>query len=126
MSIYPELETEKVVAMAKSHYTPNYRQAPIVLTRGEGVWVWDRDGKRYLDMIAGIAVCSLGHAHPRLVDAISRQAGALIHTSSLWHNEPAIALMEKLTELSFADSVFFANSGTEANEAALKLARRYR
>lgn len=126
MSIYPELDTEQIVAKAKSHYTPNYRQAPVILTRGEGVWVWDRDGKRYLDMIAGIAVCSLGHAHPRLVDAISRQAGALIHTSSLWHNEPAIALMEKLTELSFADSVFFGNSGTEANEAALKLARRYR
>jgi acetylornithine/N-succinyldiaminopimelate aminotransferase len=126
MSIYPELDTAEVVAKARSHYTPNYRQAPVVLTRGEGVWVWDRDGKRYLDMIAGIAVCSLGHAHPRLVDAISRQAGALIHTSSLWHNEPAVALMEKLTELSFADSVFFGNSGTEANEAALKLARRYR
>ncbi len=124
-TLYPDVSTSNVIARAKSHFTPNYRQAPIVLVRGEGVWVWDRDGRRYLDLIAGIAVCSLGHAHPRLTRAIRDQAEALVHVSNLFYNEPAIALMDRLTELSFADRVFLANSGAEANEAALKLARRY-
>ena len=124
-TLFPDVSTPDLIARAKSHYTPNYRQAPLVLVRGEGVWVWDRDGKRYLDLIAGIAVCSLGHAHPRLTRAIREQAESLIHVSNLFYNEPAIALMDRLTELSFADRVFLANSGAEANEAALKLARRY-
>ena len=125
-TLFADLTTPEVLARGKAHYTPNYRQAPIVLSRGEGVWLWDRNGKRYLDMVAGIAVCSLGHSHPRLSHAISRQASQLIHTSGLFHNEPAIALMDELIRVSFADRVFFANSGAEANEAALKLARRYR
>lgn len=125
-TLFAEEATPDLLTRATSHYTPNYRQAPIFLTRGEGCWVWDRDGKRYLDMIAGIAVCSLGHAHPRLSAAIKDQADKLIHVSGLFHNEPALALMDVLTEVSFADRVFFANSGTEANEAALKIARRYR
>ena len=125
-TLFPELSTPELLARAASHYTPNYNQAPLVLTRGEGVWLWDRDGRRYLDMVAGIAVCSLGHCHPRLVAAIRDQAETLIHVSNLFHNEPAVALMDLLTELSFADRVFLCNSGTEANEAALKLARRYR
>ena len=70
-TLFPDLTTEELLARARAHYTPNYRQAPVMLTRGEGVWVWDRDGTRYLDFIAGIAVSSLGHAHPRLVAAIS-------------------------------------------------------
>ena len=124
--LFRDDSTPDLVTRAAGHYTNNYRQLPIFLTRGEGVWVWDRDGRRYLDMVAGIAVNSLGHAHPRLVAAIREQADALIHVSNLYFNEPALALMDKLTELTFADRVFFANSGAEANEAALKLARRYR
>ncbi len=124
-NLFPKSATADLIARATSHYTPNYRPAPLVLSRGEGVWVWDRDGRRYLDMVAGIAVNSLGHAHPRVSAALCDQADALIHVSNLYFNEPALALMDKLTKLTFADRVFFANSGTEANEAALKLARRY-
>ena len=125
-TMFPDVSTDELIARARSHYTPNYRQAPVLAVRGEGVWVWDRDGRRYLDLIAGVAVCSLGHAHPRLTRVICEQAASLVHISNLYFNEPAIALMDRLTELSFADRVFLANSGAEANEAALKLARRYR
>ncbi|MCA9516388.1 MAG: aspartate aminotransferase family protein [Myxococcales bacterium] len=124
-NLFPDALNTDLVARATSHYTPNYRQTPLFLVRGEGVWVWDRDGKRYLDFIAGIAVNSVGHAHPRLVAAIREQADAVIHVSNLYYNEPALALLDKLGEISFADRVYFGNSGTEANEAALKLARRY-
>jgi acetylornithine/N-succinyldiaminopimelate aminotransferase len=123
--LFPGEATSALVARAATRFTPNYRQAPFILARGEGVWVWDRDGRRYLDMVGGIAVNSLGHAHPRLVRAISEQASAFIHVSNLYHHEPAIALLEKLTSISFADRVFFTNSGAESNEAALKLFRRY-
>ena len=123
--MFPDLSTEALLERASQRYTPNYRQAPMVLVHGEGPWVWDREGNRYLDFIAGIAVSSLGHGHPRLVAAIREQAGKLVHTSGLFHNEPAIALMDKLVEVGFVDRVFFANSGAEANEAALKIARRY-
>jgi predicted acetylornithine/succinylornithine family transaminase len=124
-SLFKGEATADLLIRAQSHSTPNYQPAPVLLTRGEGVWVWDRDGRRYLDMVAGIAVCSLGHAHPRLVAAIRDQADKLIHVSNLYYNEPALALMDKLTSLSFGDRVFFCSSGTEANEAALKMARRY-
>ncbi|MFT7583512.1 MAG: acetylornithine/N-succinyldiaminopimelate aminotransferase [Myxococcota bacterium] len=124
-NLFGKTPTGTLVKRATSHYTPNYRQAPMFLTRGEGVWVWDRDGNRYLDMVGGIAVNTLGHAHPRLTAAIREQADAMIHCSNLYYNEPALALLDKLTELTFADQVFFGNSGAEANEAALKLARRY-
>ncbi len=126
MSLFPGLTTEEILVRAKSHYTPNYRQAPVILTRGDGVWAWDREGKRYIDMVAGIAVCALGHCHPRLVSAVSRQAQALMHVSNLYHNEPAVALMDMVVAKSFGDAVYFGNSGAEANEAAIKLARRYR
>ncbi|MGM0577196.1 MAG: aspartate aminotransferase family protein [Myxococcota bacterium] len=124
-TLFPDQSTDDLLARARAHHTPNYRQLPLFLVRGEGVWVWDRDGRRYLDMIAGIAVCSLGHAHPRLVDAVRDQADKIVHCSNLYYNEPALALMDELTRLSFADRVFFTNSGTESNEAALKIARRY-
>lgn len=125
-TIFPDETTEALVARARSHMVPTYKPVPLFLVRGEGPWVWDRDGKRYLDMVAGIAVNALGHAHPRLVAAIRAQADDLIHVSNLYYNEPALALMDALTAKSFADHVFFANSGAEANEAAIKLARRYR
>ncbi len=111
---------------------PNYGLPQIALTRGEGCRVWDADGREYLDLFAGIAVSSLGHAHPALTAAVTRQVRALAHTSNLFMHEPGIALAERTlvllgTGAGPADArVFFANSGAEANEAAIKLVRRYR
>ncbi|MDQ2797222.1 MAG: aminotransferase class III-fold pyridoxal phosphate-dependent enzyme, partial [Actinomycetota bacterium] len=102
----------------------NYGTPPIALERGEGVRVWDTDGNAYLDFVAGIAVSSLGHAHPAIVAAVSEQVGKLAHTSNLAMHEPGIRLAEKLVDLLGVPArVFFANSGAEANECALKLAR---
>jgi len=110
---------------AQQRYTPNYRPAPVVFTHGEGSYLYDQEGKQYLDFAAGIAVCALGHNHPALTRAISEQARRLLHVSNLFLNEPAVELAEALCERSFADQVYFCNSGAEANEAALKMARRY-
>jgi acetylornithine/N-succinyldiaminopimelate aminotransferase len=110
---------------------PNYGIPAVALARGEGCRVWDADGQEYLDLLAGIAVSALGHAHPALTEAVTRQVNAIAHTSNLFMHEPGIALAERLLALlgtggGPADArVFFANSGTEANEAALKLVRRY-
>ena len=93
--------------------------------KGEGVSLWDEDGKKYTDFLSGIAVCSLGHCHPRITKAITTQASTLVHVSNLFYTKPQADLAAKLCEKSFADRVFFANSGAEANEAAIKLARRY-
>lgn len=114
-----------LAAAAAAVFTPNYRPAPIALSRGEGAYVWDADGRRYLDMTAGIAVSALGHAHPGVLAAIRAQSQAILHTSNLYLNEPSIALAERLVARSFAERVFFCNSGAEANEASIKLARRY-
>jgi acetylornithine/N-succinyldiaminopimelate aminotransferase len=114
-----------LLGYARRHLVQNYRQQPVVLARGEGCELWDVRGKRYLDMTAGIAVCCLGHAHPKLTMAIAMQAGRLIHGSNLYFMEMQLLLAEALTARSFADRVFFCNSGGEANEAAIKLARRY-
>ena len=100
-----------------------YARSPIALSHGTGVWVWDTAGRRYLDALAGIAVSGLGHAHPRLTKAIAEQAGRIIHTSNLYQVPEQEALADKLAEISGMDNVFFCNSGCEANEAALKLAR---
>jgi predicted acetylornithine/succinylornithine family transaminase len=116
---------ERLMAVAKRHLVQNYKQQPIVLARGEGSEVWDVEGKRYLDMTSGIAVSCLGHAHPKLIAAINLQAGRLIHTSNLYFAETNLVLAEALAERSFGGRVFFCNSGGEANEAAIKLARRY-
>jgi succinylornithine transaminase family protein len=99
--------------------------APIIPVRGEGSRVWDQVGVEYIDFAGGIAVTCLGHVHPRLVEALTEQAGRLWHVSNVLVNEPALRLARKLCELTFAEKVFFANSGAEANEAALKLARKY-
>jgi acetylornithine/N-succinyldiaminopimelate aminotransferase len=105
---------------------PNYGVPPLALTRGQGCRVWDEEGTGYLDLIAGIAVSSLGHAHPAIVEAVTRQVATIAHTSNLFVNEPAVRLAEHLITLIGHNSrVFFANSGAEANEAALKLVRRY-
>lgn len=104
---------------------PNYNPAEIIPVRGQGSRWWDRDNRDYLDFAGGIAVCVLGHAHPAMVQALHEQSQKLWHLSNVLTNEPALKLAQRLTELTFADRVFFCNSGAEANEAAFKLARRY-
>lgn len=100
-----------------------YARLPVTFVKGEGVWLWDDRGERYLDALSGVAVCGLGHCHPRLTKAICEQAGKLIHTSNLFHIEKQERLADRLTKLSGMDNAFFCNSGAEANEAAIKLAR---
>jgi len=102
-----------------------YKRFPIVITKGKGCSLWDTEGKKYIDFVSGIAVCNLGHAHPKISEALSKQADILLHVSNLYYTEPQIELACRLTENSFADRVFFCNSGAEANEAAIKLARKY-
>jgi acetylornithine/N-succinyldiaminopimelate aminotransferase len=116
--------TEALQARWQQAMMPNYGTPPLALDHGQGVYVWDVEGHRYLDFIAGIAVSSLGHAHPAIVDAVSHQVGRLAHTSNLFLHEPGISLAERLLGLLDAPGrVFFANSGAEANECALKLTR---
>lgn len=103
---------------------PNYNPAPMVPVRGQGSRVWDQEGREYIDFAGGIAVTLLGHCHPRLVAALEEQGRRLWHTSNVVTNEPALRLAKKLVEATFAERVFFCNSGAEANEAAFKLARR--
>ncbi len=102
-----------------------YSPLPITFIKGEGVWLWDDKGNKYLDALAGIAVCSIGHCHPKLVKTISEQAGTLIHTSNLYHIDKQEKLAKKLASLSGLNKSFFCNSGAEANETAIKLARLY-
>ena len=108
-----------------SNLMNTYTPLPVTFVRGEGVWLWDDQGKRYLDALAGVAVCGLGHCHPDLVKAICDQAGQLIHTSNLYHIGKQEQLATKISHLSGMDNAFFCNSGAEANEAAIKLARLY-
>jgi acetylornithine/N-succinyldiaminopimelate aminotransferase len=107
------------------HLMNTYGRLPVAFARGEGVWLWDTEGKRYLDGLSGIAVNGLGHAHPRLVQAIAEQAGRIIHASNLYRIPEQERLADLLCDLSAMDNVFFCNSGCEANEAAIKLARLY-
>ena len=107
-----------------AHLMANYSRAEVNVVRGEGVYLFDESGNRYVDLVAGIAVCALGHAHPRITRAVADQAATLVHCSNLYHHEPAGILADRLAELAGFDAVFFCNSGTEANEAAIKLARK--
>jgi predicted acetylornithine/succinylornithine family transaminase len=116
---------QEIIALTGKYVAATYARFPVALVRGEGCRVWDADGKAYLDFVAGIAVCALGHGHPRLTRAITEQARRLLHVSNLYHIEPQARLAELLCRHSFADRAFFCNSGAEANEAALKLARKY-
>jgi len=118
-------QQEEMLKAAQRLLLNNYRQAPVVMTRGEGCALWDADGRRYLDMTAGIAVCVLGHGHAGLADALAAQARRLVHASNLYYIENQLRLADALAARAFKGRVFFCNSGTEANEAALKLARRY-
>jgi predicted acetylornithine/succinylornithine family transaminase len=115
----------EIIALNERYQFPLYPRAPLALVRGSGCVVWDADGKEYLDFFASTVVSSLGHAHPRMTTAVATQAGKILHVSNLHHSEPQAVLAERLCRLSFADRVFFCNSGAEANEAAIKLARKY-
>ena len=120
------MTTESELAEAgRTFLYPNYRQPPFVFVRGEGSQLFDASGKRYLDLYAGIAVSTLGHAHPKLTAAIATQAGKLLHVSNYFFNEPNVKLAERLCKATGMDRAFFCNSGTEAIEATLKLARRH-
>jgi len=107
------------------HLMNTYMRQSVTFTKGEGVWLWDTAGEKYLDALAGVAVNGLGHAHPKLVKAIGEQAAKLIHVSNYYHIAEQEALADKLCEVSGMDKVFFCNSGCEANEASIKLARLY-
>jgi acetylornithine/N-succinyldiaminopimelate aminotransferase len=118
-------ETEALQKRFSAALMPNYGVPPVAISRGQGCRVWDADGREYLDLIAGIAVSSLGHAHPAIIEAVTRQVATLTHTSNLFLHEREVELAERLLSLLGADGrVFFTNSGTEANEAAVKLVRR--
>jgi acetylornithine aminotransferase len=117
--------TDAIMQTADRVMAATYKRFPIVLERGEGVSVWDTRGRRYTDFVSGIAVCNLGHAHPRIAAAVARQAKQLVHVSNLYYTLPQTELAQTLVSQCFADRVFFCNSGAEANEAAIKLARKY-
>ncbi len=117
--------TEQIIEGYKRYVVSTYNRTPVVMVKGQGCLVWDLDGREYLDLVAGVAVNSLGHAHPCVVDALNRQAKELIHTSNLYYTIPQLELAKRISDASFGGKVFFANSGAEANEAAIKLARRF-
>lgn len=119
------MTNQEIIDIGQKYIMNTYGRYPIALVRGEGCHVWDADGKEYIDFLAGIAVNSLGHCHPAVVNAIKNQAENLIHCSNYYWNEPAVNLAKILVENSCCDKVFFCNSGAEANEGAIKLARKY-
>ena len=116
---------KNIIQLTEKHVSATYGRYPIALIKGKGSKVWDKSGKQYIDFVSGLAVNNLGHCHPSVVAAIKKQAEKLIHVSNLYHIEPQSQLAEKLTSVSFADKIFFCNSGTEAIESAIKLARKY-
>jgi acetylornithine/N-succinyldiaminopimelate aminotransferase len=112
-------------ALAERYLMRTYKRAPVDFVRGEGPLLWDADGKHYLDFLTGISVCSVGHCHPEVVKAVRHQADTLIHVSNLFYTEPMAQLAERLSESSLGGRVFFSNSGTEAVECAIKVARKH-
>lgn len=119
------MNTEEIRNTSEKYIMNTYGRRKLALVRGEGARIWDAEGREYLDFFAGIAVCNLGHCHPRVTEAICRQAQTLVHVSNLYYIEPQVKLAALLSQHCFASKWFFCNSGTEANEAAIKLARRY-
>jgi acetylornithine/N-succinyldiaminopimelate aminotransferase len=119
------ITSKYLLSLDKQYYLQVYARYPLALEKGEGVYVWDFEGKKYIDALAGIAVNSLGHAHPVLVEAIQKQAAQLIHVSNFYVSKPQVLLAKKMVELSGMDRAFFTNSGAEAVEGAIKLARKY-
>ena len=118
-------KNQKIALLTEKHVAQTYGRYPIALIRGKGTKVWDKNNKQYLDFVSGLAVDNLGHCHPAVVSAIKKQADKLLHVSNLYHIEPQSQLAEQLTSLCFADKFFFCNSGTEAVESAIKLARKF-
>jgi len=119
------MDAKKWMAQADRVMATTYKRTPVVFSRGSGCTLWDTEGRSYLDFVAGIAVCNLGHAHPAVASAVCEQAKTLVHVSNLYYTMPQTELAAWLVDHSFADRVFFCNSGAEANEAAIKLARKY-
>jgi acetylornithine/N-succinyldiaminopimelate aminotransferase len=112
-------------ALEERYLMRTYKRAPVEFVRGEGALLWDTEGREYLDFLAGISVCSVGHCNPDVVEAVREQAGRLMHTSNLFYTEPMVRLAERLSGSSLGGRVFFSNSGTEANECAIKIARKH-
>jgi predicted acetylornithine/succinylornithine family transaminase len=119
------VDSQTLMMLSEKYVANTYARYPVLLVRGRGTRVWDLEGTEYLDFVAGLAVCNLGHCHPKVVKAIRDQAEKLIHVSNFYYIEPQIQLASLLCKHSFADKVFFCNSGAEANEGAIKLARKY-
>ena len=119
------VDAAQIMALDAEYVLPIFARQPLVLVRGEGATVWDSEGREYLDFLAGIAVVQVGHCHPRIADAIATQARTLMHVSNIFHNALQARLAERLVGLSCMERVFFCNSGAEANEAALKIARKW-
>jgi predicted acetylornithine/succinylornithine family transaminase len=119
------LNTQEIIALEKQYVLQTYKRPDLVLERGQGVWLYDSDGREYLDAGAGIAVNALGHSHHIIIEAIHHAAEGLLHTSNLYHTAPPARLARDLCESSFAERVFFCNSGAEANEGAFKFARKW-
>ena len=120
-----EMTTNEIIEMGQQYVMNTYGRLPMALVRGEGVYVWDADGSKYLDFVSGLAVNSLGHCHPAVVEAIRKQAATLMHVSNLYWIEPQVKLAKLLVENSALDKAFFCNSGAEAIEGAIKLTRKY-
>jgi predicted acetylornithine/succinylornithine family transaminase len=120
------MSLEELQALERAHAIPTYARNPVEFVRGSGCRLWDADGNEYLDFLAGISVLNVGHCHPRVVAAVCEQAGRLLHATNLYYTEPALRLSARLAESSLGGKVFLCNSGTEANEAAIKLVRRAR
>ncbi|HWF72364.1 MAG TPA: acetylornithine/succinylornithine family transaminase [Solirubrobacteraceae bacterium] len=120
------MSLEELQALERAHAIPTYARNPVEFVRGAGCRLWDADGNEYLDFLAGISVLNVGHCHPRVVAAVCEQAGRLLHATNLYYTEPALKLSARLAESSLGGKVFLCNSGAEANEAAIKLARRAR
>jgi predicted acetylornithine/succinylornithine family transaminase len=119
------MDSQTLMMLSEKYVAHTYARYPVLLVRGKGSRVWDKEGEEYLDFVSGLAVCNLGHCHPKVVHAIQAQAEKLIHVSNFYYIEPQIQLASFLCQHSFADKVFFCNSGAEANEGAFKLARKY-
>src|SRR4030043_1779642 len=119
------MNEKEIMALADKNIMQTYKRFPIVIAKGLGQKVWDAGGKEYLDFVAGIAVCNLGHSHPGVIAAVAEQLEKLTHVSNLYYTAPQTQLANLLVENSFPEKVFFCNSGAEANEAAIKLARKY-
>ena len=119
------MTNQEIIAQADQVIIKTYGRYQVAFVRGQGSTVWDADGKAYTDFLSGLAVTVLGHCHPRVVEAITRQAQALIHVSNFYHTVPQTEVATFLSEHAFGGKAFFCNSGAEANEAALKIARKY-